>query len=396
MKRINKRKQHLLKKRQIAKYKKQLRLANKLKNEKYNNRRYKKHKKTKHEITRKNAYINYIYNRKTKPSRKAEIVIKNSLGIELEEDIPYFLEKARELLSANAKEIVINMAFAQRIWPSAINLLCSFSHYVVLTSLKRRKPPKVFSIHPNNEVGIYLNECGFNSYVGIKDKKFFTKSDYTVNIKREHDNKNIYERGSEVLTLVKKFSGLTPDEIEEFDCIILSEIFNNVTEHGITKYDRGWWVLAQYHPNHKFISICISDNGIGIKKTLVFGPQREIILEHLSEEAVNDGEFIKTAAEIMNISGADDAAVAKDISFLFIPLGSKYPRGSRRGRGLKRILLSCRRLGITLTIISRSGFYQRLPDENKSPRVISYEQDVYAGTLYHLLIPIKHGVIENA
>jgi len=56
-----------------------------------------------------------------------------------------------------------------------------------------------------------------------------------------------------------------------FDSIILTEVFSNVTEHGVSKFDAGWWILAQYHSTHKYIQYSIADNGIGIRNSLMSG-----------------------------------------------------------------------------------------------------------------------------
>lgn len=45
--------------------------------------------------------------------------------------------------------------------------------------------------------------------------------------------------------MLDKYSSLTEEEIEEFDCIVLIEAFNNVTEHGNSYRDNGWWTITK-------------------------------------------------------------------------------------------------------------------------------------------------------
>lgn len=335
-------------------------------------------------------YIDNLY-KKVKFNKLAQTIeITGEFGIENQDRLDHFFRTARQILSSRARNITLDFSNAQRLWPSAITLLCSFSHYTSLISVRGNSAPIVQSIHPANEVGDYLTECGFNRYVGRRNQQYLPSriGRGIVRIRREANNRDVSLREEEITDLVREFSNYTDDQIEEFDSIILPEIFNNVTEHGITHIDKGWWVLAQYHRIHNFLSICIADNGIGIRKTLVFGPQRQRILRYHKDEAIHEGDFIQTAAEKINISGAINASSAKHTTVLgmTVPGMSRYDRGARRGRGLKRIINSCFNLGITLTIISRSGFYQKVP--NQAAMTKSFEKDIFSGTMYHLLVPL--------
>ncbi len=89
------------------------------------------------------------------------------------------------------------------------------------------------------------------------------------------DKRNIEIREEEILSLVERHSSLDAEQLEWFYSVILTEIFNNVTEHGISHKDNGWWLLAQYHKRHKIISLCIADNGIGVRNSLLTGPQKK-------------------------------------------------------------------------------------------------------------------------
>jgi hypothetical protein len=166
-----------------------------------------------------------------------------------------------------------------------------------------------------------------------------------------------------------------------FDSIILTEVFSNVTEHGISKHDAGWWILAQYHETHKFISISIADNGIGIRNSLMTGPQHNEIGKVIRNSPDNDGEFICHALT-ENVSGALGASLKTGVLF------KRYDRGERRGHGLKRISSCCSKLNIPFAILSHYGY----TFINGGGEIISAGAKparVFAGTMHHFLIRTK-------
>ena len=65
----------------------------------------------------------------------------------------------------------------------------------------------------------------------------YYKDEEIVKIEREQDKRLIEKRENDIIKLIKKYSLLNDEDIERFDCVVLTEIFNNVTEHGISNYD---------------------------------------------------------------------------------------------------------------------------------------------------------------
>jgi hypothetical protein len=225
--------------------------------------------------------------------------------------------------------------------------------------------------------------CGFYDYVGRAPdtvQNYYSDKD-VVKIKREMRRTNPETREREITDLLRLHSLLSEDEILMFDCVILTEVFANVTEHGISKSDAGWWILAQYHKTHKFISICIADNGIGIRNSLMTGPQRHEIEKNVSNSSSNDGQFICHAL-IENVSGAL-AASTKTGRIL-----RSYESGARRGHGLKRICAYCQKLNIPFSIISHYG-YAFLDGHGQVISTGSKNSRIFAGTLHHFLIRTK-------
>jgi hypothetical protein len=166
--------------------------------------------------------------------------------------------------------------------------------------------------------------------------------------------------------------------------VVLTEILLNVTEHGITNFDKGWWVLAQYHPSHGIISICIADNGIGVRNILMTGPQESDI--PITNNPRNDADFIELALTAQ-ISGAL-LAPKKTKSFLL--LFQRYERGAHRGNGLKRIRSTCKGLRIPFALVSHNG-YVFIDSDGNIARKASMGRKVFAGTLHHFIIPAKKG-----
>lgn len=313
-----------------------------------------------------------------------EIIVNEEFGIEDYEYVDSFLEIASEIIDFNACRLKINIANCSRVWPSAVTLLCSLMRWVESASKNNYVDPPIISSNDSKHepVNSYLQYCGFYRYVDREKHKVshaFEEQDI-IKIKREKSQKHIEKRENEICNLIKRRTNYSDDDIELFNSIILTEVFLNVNEHGFfTGADEGWWILAQYHKIHKMISLNIADNGIGIRHSLVTGPQKEEILANIENKKENDGEFIKLAME-QNVSGAVDASNKE--GFIF----KNYKRGSRRGNGLERICKTCDELNIGFTILSHHGCTIREPS-GKIVRTESRPSRVFAGTLYHFNIP---------
>lgn len=306
------------------------------------------------------------------------ITIRGELGIEEPAGVDYFLNTATSFLDMRSKELVFDFTDVTRIWPTGITLLCSFKQWVELSAKQGKRPRIASTSSKSQEVNAYLDHCGFYEYVSRpKDNAPGTyKDEEIVKIVREKNNSNEERREKEILSVLKRFSILSSDEREWFDNVILTEIFKNAMEHGMPHRDKGWWVLAQRHKLHKIVSVCIADNGIGIRNSLKTGPQKDAI--SIDDSPANDGEFIKLALQ-GNVSGALNAPLKTGIGF------RKFEPGSRRGNGLKRIRETCANLGIPWTILSHNGFV--FLDRNGN--IIRYgarDNRVFSGTLIHLTV----------
>ncbi|MBI4356347.1 MAG: hypothetical protein HY559_00475, partial [Gammaproteobacteria bacterium] len=321
----------------------------------------------------------HSYNNRTK-----EVEIDKALGLEY--NVGEFLDKAQEFIEHNHSELIFNLSKCPRIWPSAVTLFCSLVQWCQLTTVDRRRP-ELGSIRPkDNTVHSYLSHCGFYDYVQAKPIVIANEDpnhEKVVKIRREEFKRNVDERHSEIIKLVKDESLLNAEELEIFNDRILPEILNNVLEHGVHGRDSGWFNLAQYHPTTGIISICIADNGMGIKNTLITGPQRNELIKTLPKEDANDGNAIEKAFE-KNVSGAFTAS-NKNKKLLGI---RQYERGSRRGNGLVRIKDNCKCLSIPLIILSQKGAL--VIDKNGNmEKPYNLNKKVFAGTLYHLQVPAK-------
>ncbi len=308
--------------------------------------------------------------------------INDDFGIE--KNVDSFLTVAETFMSFKSKSLFFNLYDCNKIWPTGITLLCSLAQWVELTSYPNKRPTIGSSYSNNEKVNSYLNHCGFYDYVNRQKElvpDYYPESEI-VKIKRELDPSSLEPREMQIVELLKKHSSFNEDQIEEFDDVVLTEIFNNVSEHGINNRDRGWWTLSQSHKTAKIISVCIADNGIGIKNNLITGPQREGIIKNLAEDKENDGEFIRLAIE-ENVSGAFKASVKSGRIF------TTYERGSRRGHGLKRITKTCKKLGISIVILSQKG-YAVIDKNGQIIKVGTKPNRIFAGTLYHLQIPAKN------
>ena len=335
------------------------------------------------------AFRRHFYLSRTYLDPPKTINIQGDFGIEAKENIDYFLSKSSEIIDFGSKELALDIRNCSKMWPSAVTMLCSLEQWVELSTWNRKVKPKIASSTPiDDKVTSYLYHCGFNNYVGLQPTHYsnYYNDDEVIKIRREVVQKNVENREDEILALLQKYTNFTKDEIEIFHTVIL-EIFLNVSEHGVTGNDNGWWVLAQYHPTHGIISVNIADNGIGIKNSLFTGPQKEVIKGTFSFSSKNDGDLIRYATETQ-VSGAL-TAVVKEKTGIFSK--SRYPLGSKRGNGLDRIKSGCKKLGVELTLLSHFG-YLFYDSNGNEMRCGTMQRRIFAGTLYHLNVPARKDV----
>lgn len=326
----------------------------------------------------KSLYKTYKYNREP-----AVVKIDKSFGIEENQDIDRYLDKAAEFVDFDSRSLFIDIKDCERIWPSAIVLLVSLKKWVELCYETKFNNPAIYSGDSNcKEVNDYLSHCGFYDFVhrdGSHDEKCFPDNQI-VKIQRELELGSVEKRHYELFQFVDSHADFDEDQRELFKDWILTEILNNVSEHGISTKDRGWWLIAQYHPTHKIISLCIADNGIGIRYSLMTGPQRDQI--YIESKRENDGKFIALATK-EKISGAIEASVSQKRF-----MSSRFERGSTRGHGLARIREACEECEIRWSILSHCG-YVFFDKDGRMEKIGAKSKRVFAGTMYQLNIKAK-------
>ena len=278
------------------------------------------------------------------------------------------------------------MKNATRIWPTAVTLLCSLIKWVEIgAGVRNNRHPRISSTASDSkEVTNYLDHCGLHDYVGRpkESKKSLYSDAEIVKIVREKSKSldAISEREEAIIKLIENNCNLDSENVEWFNSIVITETFANITEHGNPYRDQGWWILAQKHKSHGYISLCLADNGIGIKNSLLTGPQKSELYARGLSASTTDGDFI-SAALSFNISGAFDASLKQGL------LLKRYERGSRRGNGLSRIKETCIKLGIEWGILSHYG-YAFLDKSGKIINVGNRKNRIYGGTMYWFKIEI--------
>ncbi len=340
------------------------------------------------ERVRKEMYAEYNFK-----NNNHIVALPPSMGVEKDEFADDFIDKAYECVNFNAGRLTIDMEKSSRIWPSAITLFCSLKQWVEMCPSKYIKKgvsrPIIASSTPiDDKVESYLQFSGFYNYVGRQSTGTNTGPLYAdneiVKIEREMKKDGYVKKDDAIYSLLKLYSSLGAQDLERIYANVFTEIFNNVLEHGISKVDQGYWSIAQLHRKTGIISVCIADNGIGIAKTLLTGPQRSIIVRNFGSDNIPEGSLIEHAMND-SISGAMDAAT--DVkSRIFAE--DKYPRGRKRGFGLKRIKDTCARTSVAFGILSGKGY---LFFDEKGQKVKCGEKDkrIFAGTMFILKIPAK-------
>jgi hypothetical protein len=321
-----------------------------------------------------------VYRKRRYDGESRIVKIDGDFGTEDADGIDYFLRTSSEFIDFEARELLFDISQCTRIWPSGITLLCSLMQWVELTSTAQHRPRLASTSSSSNKLNSYLAHCGFYEYVHRQhdtDESYYSDNDI-VKIQRETKPRCIEDREAAIIALVEKHGALSRQEIEKFDAKVLTEVFNNITEHGVSYRDRGWWVLAQFHPTHKMISVCFADNCVGIRNSLMTGPQKESIGSSIQDVPENDGEFIKLAIEQI-VSGALAAPVPQG---RFV---KRYESGARRGNGLKRIRAACSELHIPFSILSHHG-YVFVDADGRMVRMGAEPKRIFAGTMYQFTI----------
>ena len=328
------------------------------------------------------AFQRRFYKKRPYAGHKQTVVIEGQCG--LEHDSRGYAALASEFISSNARGINFNISDCTKMWPSAIALLCSFKQWTEITAKPPKTPAISSSESKHGSVNQYLAHSGFYDYVNrpyVESTEDTHVEAQNVKIQRETDLTSVIDRENSIHDIIRKYSSLTADQIEKFGDVVLSEVFSNVTEHGISFRDKGWWTITQYHDAAGIISFCLADNGIGIKHSLLTGPQKKDLQTRIKGD--QDGDYIRHALEA-NVSGALTGSIRDERELLVL---KKYPLGKRRGNGLKRVVDTCRDCGISLRILSQKGFLCMDTDGEISHN--THAKRVFAGTLYHFIVPAK-------
>lgn len=331
------------------------------------------------ELTKRLFAKNY-YKDRSYIDEPLQLNVTNELGIE--EDKNYFKIIAQMLNAKCPSDITIDLRKCERLWPSGVILLVSLRHWVNLTASYPHPKVRVLWT-PNTDLADYLKHCGFEAYVSGQNiltptDKF--SDDDIIKITRQSPGEANKTRRS-IKELLARKSGLTSDQLELFNSTVLAEIIINVEEHGLLTTDGNWFSICQLHKNHEFISLCIADNGLGIRNSLLTGPQREYFDRYSSE---SDDFFIAEALK-EDISGATTASIKTRTGLL---MRSRFQKGSRRGNGLGNILQNCQALGIEISIVSGQGMVHI--SRNGAIEKLSGVPGgkIFAGTMFHLKIPV--------
>lgn len=342
-------------------------------------------------LRRKAEMLNFV-------NKEHILLIPSRVGLEggrsAEKD---FCTLGRLSIDNPARRITYDLSQASYLWPSTLALLGSLYNFRLL--MKKLNPdlpviPEIYSSDPKDRyVDAYLDHSGFHEYVRRKairkkqetnalGQKLIYAGPYsrkeTVRFRHILTPQVENEDSNKLIELVLKYADFTPEQKETFNDKVFWEILLNVTGHGIPIVDAGWWLIGQYHKQHGIVSIAIADNGIGIKETLLAGPQQAQIRDDLGDAQTH--AYILHALK-PKVSGAWDA---RPRSGMF----EKHEKLPVRGNGLKKIQEGCKFCGITLTIVSKNG-YVKYDAGKKQPEVNSFKENIFAGTLYSLVIPAK-------
>lgn len=341
----------------------------------------------------KKRFIKKYFKKRFKKNRATTLVLKKEIG--LESNIGQFLDISKEILKQSSCVIKFDLHLVEKIWPSGVMLFASLVNWIKITTKNTKNVQVMISSTRSDkeEVNAYLDQCGFYDYVN-RSKDIYNRNkagkECIVRIKHENTVESSENRQEEVMDLINNNSSLSNKDKEILNDRVLTEIFGNVIEHGFSVFQRnqsiqGWYLLSQLHEDAGFISVCIADNGIGIENSLLTGPQRENLINEYKRDSSERSFFLKRALEA-NISGAFNAPVKEGSNLYKIYKRYKFPRGERRGFGLKRVVSNCKKISVPITIISG---YACISFDKDGDVIFekSYDSLLFAGTMYYLQIP---------
>ena len=103
-----------------------------------------------------------------------------------------------------------------------------------------------------------------------------------------------------------------------------------------------------------------------------------------------EGKYLEASFE-ENVSGAIKAS-QKNKRLL---ARSSYEKGARRGNGLNRIREACKDCNIKFNILSQDDFLC-MDEKGIVKRIGTYDKKIFAGTLYHFVIPAKQEKVRDS
>ncbi len=129
-----------------------------------NERHYKTYIK-KMQLERKRTLID-IHKKYSYTNGSFEVPINKDFGLEDENNFNYFIEIASKIIDFDSKELILGLEKCQRVWPSAVTLMCSLKEWVEFgVKYNKINHPFIASSDPgNSSVDAYLTHCGFYKY----------------------------------------------------------------------------------------------------------------------------------------------------------------------------------------------------------------------------------------
>ena len=164
-------------------------------------------------VSERQSLIAKLYKPRAYEGPSQEIVIKGEFGLEVDSEIPEYLDLATKIVDSESGEVTFDITSCSRIWPSALTLLCSLKQWTEITSSQASSRIIKSTSSDFDDVNSFLDGSGFQKYVerAPTNSKYKYNPQLSVPLRRETNKKLIGDREGQVEELLRRLSSLYND-----------------------------------------------------------------------------------------------------------------------------------------------------------------------------------------
>ena len=113
-------------------------------------------------VSERQSLIAKLYKPRAYEGPSQEIVIKGEFGLEVDSEIPEYLDLATKIVDSESGEVTFDITSCSGIWPSALTLLCSLKQWTEITSSQASSRIIKSTSSDFDDVNSFLDGSGFH------------------------------------------------------------------------------------------------------------------------------------------------------------------------------------------------------------------------------------------